>query len=92
MSLVVVHFDHIRKGYDRYPGFERNGRLIAEAILTRLQKRVEGFQFDSAEQRYLGFMNANPDLLNRISLTHLSSYLGIKRPSLSRIRAKLTRP
>jgi CRP-like cAMP-binding protein len=88
-TLITVSYDHIRAGYDRYVGFERNGRLIAEAILMQQQQRIESFQFDSAEQRYLAFVRENPSLFNRISLTHLSSYLGIERPSLSRIRRKL---
>ncbi|RYE25024.1 MAG: Crp/Fnr family transcriptional regulator [Sphingobacteriaceae bacterium] len=88
-SIITVHFDHIRNGYDRFTGFERNGRLIAEEILKSQQKRIESFQFDNAEQRYLDFVKENPQLFNRISLTHLSSYLGIERPSLSRIRKKI---
>lgn len=88
-TLITVSYGHIQKGYDQFMGFERNGRLIAEAILKQQQRRIESFQFDSAEQRYLDFVRENPDLFNRISLTHLSSYLGIERPSLSRIRRKL---
>jgi CRP/FNR family transcriptional regulator len=88
-TIVKIDFDHIRIGYDRFAGFERNGRLIAEEILKAQQKRIESFQFDSAETRYLDFVKEHPDLFNRISLTHLSSYLGIERPSLSRIRKKI---
>lgn len=90
-SLISVPFSHIRKGYDLFTGFERNGRLIAEEILKQQQARIESFQFDSAEQRYLDFIKDNPNLFSRISLTHLSSYLGIERPSLSRIRKKIMR-
>ena len=88
-TIITINFDHIRNGYNRFIGFERNGRLIAEEILKRQQKRIESFQFDNAEQRYLDFVKENPQLFNRISLTHLSSYLGIERPSLSRIRKKI---
>lgn len=88
-TLITVSYQHIQQGYDQFMGFERNGRLIAEAILQRQQRRIESFQFDSAEQRYLDFIQENPSLFNRISLTHLSSYLGIERPSLSRIRKKI---
>ena len=88
-TLIAVSYEHIRAGYDRYVGFERNGRLIAETVLMEQQRRIESFQFDSAEQRYLDFIKSNPSLFNRISLTHLSSYLGIERPSLSRIRRKI---
>ena len=88
-TVVTVPFNHIRNGYDRFTGFERNGRLIAEEVLKQQQRRIESFQFESAEQRYIDFVKENPQLFNRISLTHLSSYLGIERPSLSRIRKKI---
>jgi CRP/FNR family transcriptional regulator len=88
-TLISISLAHIREGYDRFAGFERNGRLIAEEVLKQQQRRIESFQFDSAEQRYLDFIKENPQLFNRISLTHLSSYLGIERPSLSRIRKKI---
>ena len=88
-TIISVSIEHIRKGYNRYNGFERNGRLIAEEVLKQQQRRIESFQFDSAEKRYLDFITEKPELFNRISLTHLSSYLGIERPSLSRIRKKL---
>lgn len=88
-TVVTVSYNHIQIGYDKFAGFERNGRLIAEDVLKRQQSRIESFQFDNAEHRYLDFVKNNPELFNRISLTHLSSYLGIERPSLSRIRKKI---
>lgn len=87
--IVSISYAHICNGYDRFIGFERNGRLIAEEVLKAQQRRIESFQFDSAEQRYQDFVKDNPGIFNRISLTKLSSYLGIKRPSLSRIRKKI---
>ncbi len=70
---------------------ERFGRLIAEAVLKFQQKRIESFLFDTAEARYLEFIKENPGLFNRVSLSHLSSYLGIERQTLTRIRQKLAR-
>jgi CRP/FNR family transcriptional regulator len=54
-------------------------------------QRIESFLFETAEQRYLEFMSENPDLYHRVSVSHLSSYLGIERQTLTRIRQKLAR-
>ena len=43
----------------------------------------------TAEERYLGLMKKNPELLQRISQKHIASYLGITPQSLSRIRKNL---
>lgn len=87
--LVNLSYHHIQKGYDMFPGIERYGRLIAEAVLQFQQNRIESFLFETAEQRYLDFIRENPDLFHRISLSHLSSFLGIERQTLTRIRKKL---
>ena len=91
-SIVIeLSYDDIQEGYTNFKSHERYGRLIAEKVLTIQTDRVESFLFDTAEERYLNLVNANPDLLNRISLTHLSSFLGIERQSLSRIRGKIAK-
>jgi CRP-like cAMP-binding protein len=89
--LVNVSYEHIQAGYDKYQGIERYGRLVAEAVLKFQQKRIESFIFETAEQRYLDFIQENPDLFNRVSLSHLSSFLGIERQTLTRIRQKLAK-
>jgi CRP-like cAMP-binding protein len=87
--FVNLSFKHIQQGYEKFPMLERYGRLVAEQVLQIQQKRIEGFLFNSAETRYLDFIENNPDLFNRVSLSYLSSYLGIERQSLTRIRKKL---
>ena len=67
------------------------GRLIAEHVLTVQTDRVESFLFENAEERYLNFIEQNRDIINRISLSHLASHLGIERQSLSRIRSRIAR-
>lgn len=89
--LVNLSYDHIQAGYEKYPNLERYGRLVAEAVLMFQQKRIESFLFETAEQRYLDFIQDNPDLFTRISVSHLSSFLGIERQSLTRIRQKLAK-
>lgn len=87
--LLCFNFDDIQKAYRLYPELDTFGRLIAEYIIEILERRGSSFQFLSAEERYLNFINRFPHLMNKISINHLSSYLGVKRPSLSRIRRNI---
>jgi CRP-like cAMP-binding protein len=87
--LVNISFLTIQEAYFEFKNFENYGRKIAEAILVNKQNRIESFLFQNAESRYLNFLKQNPSLINRISITHLCSYLGIERQSLTRIRKKL---
>lgn len=88
-SMVLLPFTDMQWIYQQLPGFERYGRLVAEEILKRQQARIESFIFQTAEERYLDFIERYPSLFNRISLSHLCSYLGIERQTLTRIRQKL---
>tara|TARA_R110002012_G_scaffold99461_4_gene237441 strand:- start:9549 stop:10139 length:591 start_codon:yes stop_codon:yes gene_type:complete len=89
--IIALKYKDIQEGYDKFKSNERYGRLIAEKVLTIQTDRVESFLFETAEERYLNFIKDHPGLINRISLTHLSSYLGIERQSLSRIRSKIAK-
>jgi signal-transduction protein with cAMP-binding, CBS, and nucleotidyltransferase domain len=87
--MVNLPYKKIQEAYSLFKKFENYGRLIAEEILLKKQDRIESFLFENAEQRYLNFVSENKNIMNRISLTDLSSYLGIERQSLSRIRKNI---
>ncbi|WP_353088556.1 Crp/Fnr family transcriptional regulator [Flavobacterium sp.] len=87
--IVNIPYQHIQLGYEKFPVMERYGRLIAEEVLKILQKRIESFLLGNAEQRYLKFLEEYPDLVKRVSISNLSSFLGIERQSLTRIRKKI---
>ncbi|MDU1906555.1 MAG: Crp/Fnr family transcriptional regulator [Dysgonomonas sp.] len=65
------------------------GRKFAEQELLRTEERLIARQFRTASERYNDLMKNNPELLQRIQLSYIASYLGITQVSLSRIRAKL---
>lgn len=90
-TVVQLPYTTILESYEKFKNSEMQGRLVAEKVLTILNDRVESFLFNTAQERYLKFINENPDLIQRVSLTHLSSFLGIERQSLSRIRAKISK-
>lgn len=90
-ELMVMQYDHLHQLYERSHGWERFGRLLAEQYFLMNQLRSESLLAQTAEERYLDLLTNQPDILNRVSLSHISSYLGIKGPSLSRIRAQVAR-
>ena len=64
------------------------GREFAEKELLKTEERFIGRQFKTSLERYRDLMNHTPDLLQRVQLGYIASYLGITQVSLSRIRAK----
>ncbi len=88
-ELLVINLEQLQQLYAQSHGWERFGRRLAEQYLVLHQAKVESLLFQSAEQRYLTLLAQFPGITNRVSLGHIASYLGIKGPSLSRIRARL---
>ncbi|MDC8003863.1 Crp/Fnr family transcriptional regulator [Aureisphaera galaxeae] len=89
--IVNMSYDDLQEVYNRSKGNEMYGRLIAEQVLIRETDRVESLLFETAEERYLNFISNNKNIMNRISLTDLASFLGMERQSLSRIRSNLAK-
>ncbi|MFD0798425.1 Crp/Fnr family transcriptional regulator [Maribacter chungangensis] len=87
--IVALPFKKIYESYDNFKNSQWYGRLVAENALAIVTDRVESFLLNTAQERYVQFIKNNPALINRISLTHLSSFLGVERQSLSRIRKRL---
>ncbi|MDU1889613.1 MAG: Crp/Fnr family transcriptional regulator [Dysgonomonas sp.] len=64
------------------------GRKFAEQELLKTEQRLIERLFKTASDRYNELMRNNPELLQRVQLSYIASYLGITQVSLSRIRAK----
>lgn len=90
--LVSFPIDHIQNAYMEIPRFEKYGRIISEQRLKTQQVRLESLLFQNAEERYINFTNQYPHLFNRITISQLSSYLGVERQTLTRIRQKISKP
>lgn len=65
------------------------GRKLAEKELVKTEERLISRQVKTATQRYNDLLINAPDLLLRVPLGHIASYLGITQVSLSRIRSKI---
>lgn len=63
------------------------GRRFAEKELIKTEERLISRHVRTATERYRALLNDSPDLIRRIQLGHIASYLGITQVSLSRIRA-----
>ena len=63
--------------------------IVAVGVIDQLSERLFSIQFQSAEERYKFIINKHPNILLRVPLGHIASYLGITPQTLSVIRAKI---
>ena len=89
LNVMALPYDVVHKGYDESKTWERFGRLIAEEIYCQVTERLQDMLQKSPEQRYLEMMEDYPKIFEHVPQYQIASYLGIKPPSLSRIRKRL---
>lgn len=85
--FIGIPADRLFSLFDVFPEIERLFRKIIEQAYVHTVNRMEALQFHTAEERYSELLEEKPDLLRRIPLKFIASYLGITQVSLSRIRA-----
>jgi CRP/FNR family transcriptional regulator, anaerobic regulatory protein len=59
---------------------------LFEQVMEEEKQRINDLSTLTAEQRYLKFIRDKPNIIRNVPLKYISSYLGIKPESLSRIR------
>jgi CRP-like cAMP-binding protein len=71
------------------PDFMLAYNKLLENLFIKKEEREYAFVQHSAEQRYLAFLDHNPELRDKIPLKMIASHIGITPIALSRIRKKL---
>ncbi|HEY1163883.1 MAG TPA: Crp/Fnr family transcriptional regulator [Chitinophaga sp.] len=88
--LLVITYDDLQVFYNTIAEGNKFGRLVAEAMFVYAKRKIASMYSDPPETRYLQFLQLYPDLQQRIPQYYISSYVGVKPPSLSRIRKRLS--
>jgi CRP-like cAMP-binding protein len=88
-EIVFISYKDLNNLYETNANWAKFGRLLAELFFAYAQSRTEEFVFFSHEERYLRLLEEHPNIIERIPSYHISSFLGITNPSLSRIRKRI---
>lgn len=88
-ELYVIDTEHLQQLFGEDIHIANWGRKFAEQELIKVEERLIFRQCRTAMERYKELMATNPELLQRVQLGHIASYLGMTQVSLSRIRSEL---
>lgn len=88
-ELFIIDYRDLEKLYDKSTKFERVGRLILEYYIAFLQQRITSYLLETPEERYVQLITETPDILQRVPLQYIASYIGVTPVSLSRIRKRI---
>ncbi|MGG5207429.1 Crp/Fnr family transcriptional regulator [Chryseobacterium sp. MIQD13] len=88
-DLYILETESLRKLFNEDIHIANWGRKFAERELVKTEELIISRQFKTSLERYKDLMTNKSDLLKRVQLGHIASYLGITQVSLSRIRADI---
>ncbi|MEO6168370.1 MAG: Crp/Fnr family transcriptional regulator [Chitinophagales bacterium] len=75
--------------YKSIPSFEVIGRQMLQSMIVAQEARTALFMLYTPEERYQKLLSEITEMLKRLPLQQIASYLGIARETLSRIRNRL---
>jgi CRP-like cAMP-binding protein len=87
-TLACINYRDIQALYKQFPLFNIIGRKQTEYSLYLAELRTRMLRKHTAEEKYKFFLENHPDLMQRVSLKYIATYLGMNEETLSRIRSK----
>lgn len=87
--LYELNTEDLKHLYDSDLELANFGRVLADKFAYYTESRFIDRLSLSATARYLKLIETYPEIVQRIPLKYIASYLGITQVSLSRIRAKI---
>lgn len=88
--LIFIDKHKLTDLYQSSSFFQTLGRKILEQLAITEQKYASLLAAHSPKDRYLQILKEKPEMITRVPLQHLASYMGISRESLSRIRKRIS--
>jgi|SRR6218665_1410379 len=84
----VINFGKLEAFYKTFSEAEKIGRLLYNYVIVTQQSRIEDLVSDSAQVRYRKLQERFPNIIHRLPLQFVATFLGITQETLSRIRAQ----
>ena len=88
--LVSIHRNDMQYLYDHFPEVNIMVRILLEKYYQDAEERAYICRLTDATAKYHRFINTKSQLLNRIPLKFVASFLGMTLETLSRIRSRLS--
>lgn len=88
-TLSVISTEVEERLYRKFPHFIASCRESLEEELGNYQDMLATYITSKPEERYHNLMKTRPELLERVPLYMLASFLGVTPESLSRIRKRI---
>ena len=82
MVVIIFDRDKLYTLFDKSVEVDAMGRKLMEGILAQQEEQAELFKLNSASLRYDYMQKIQPQIIKRIPLEHIASYLGMSLETL----------
>lgn len=89
-TLWRMSYKDVQTLYEETQAGNIIGRLANEKMYLEKAKRELSLLNETAEQRYLNLLKEQPELIEKIPLQYIASFIGITPQALSRIRRRIS--
>lgn len=86
---LELSYEALTHLYKNHLEFNYIGRYLTEQYYIRSESKANALRMLSAKERYHELILNKPQILKRVALGYIASYLGITQSTLSRIRSKI---
>ena len=87
-EMLILHRSDYQQLFSEVPELNTYFRLMMQKAYTASLKKMELILCESAEERYLQFINSFPDFVQIVPQYMLASFLGFTPQFMSMLRAK----
>ena len=88
-ELLSIDYKNKSLLFQKIPAFERMFRLLVQRALGVLQQRFYASVSQTAEERYLQFMQKYPLVAQRVPQHQIARYIGVSPEFLSKVRSTM---
>jgi CRP-like cAMP-binding protein len=90
-ELLTIDYRSKARLFAEIPAFERMFRLLVQRSLGVLQQRFYASVSQTAEERYVQFLEKYPLIAQRVPQHQIARYIGVSPEFLSKVRSALFR-
>ena len=86
-EVYGIHHNDLMAMADQHHDIEKLLRKMVTGSLIISQQRMDSIQFETAQQRYEKLLQTSPNIIQRVPLSYIASFLGVTLETVSRIRS-----
>lgn len=90
-ELLTISYEDKNTLYQKVPKFEKLFRILLQRTAGVMQQRIYASISQTAEERYLAFIEKYPAIVQRIPQHHIARYIGVSPEFLSKVRSTMYR-